>query len=481
MSRPYLWSPWATADGQPGRTAVVADDESCTFGELVAMADALAHGLHGAGVTEGSVVSTDIPTGPRFFALALAALRHGYGLFPVDRSLFASGVGPALLESTATACHVTDAPNATGGALPCPALLDRDLTEAGARHDVRRWSAQAPRAGHLLFATSGTTGDPQAVARTRPPRPYKGVAVADHYSAGTGLGPHLMANPTYHLGTLGPALYALQAGSAVVVQRAWSPDGFAELVDRHGADSAFLSPDRLLDVVVSRRAPRRRLRTVFHGGAACPPGVKRAAIELLGPVLHEYYGTSRGTLTEITTSEWLTRPGSVGRPLAGTGIDIREGQRSLPTGEIGEICARLRGIDRSPKDEPVLRTGDIGFLDEDGYVYVVGRAGTAHPLDEPSLEHAIRMLPGVTDVAVIGGDPLLCQVETDDADPTALATAIEAAAQHLGLPAPRIRTAPSGSLPRTPSGKIRRAAALTDHADPADPGHLVVPLAGQGA
>ncbi|MGW2250680.1 class I adenylate-forming enzyme family protein [Kitasatospora sp. NPDC001660] len=457
--RPHLWDPWATARTAPDRTAVVADDETCTFAELTDRADALAGALRARGIPDGTVLSTDIPTGPRFFALVLAALRHGYGLFPIDPQLLALPKGPSLLTDANGALHITTgAPTAAGPALPCPVVGDDELL----RSPMAPAPAVPPAAGHLVFATSGTTGLPQAVVRTRPGRPYKGVAVAERYGAGLDRGPHLMANPTYHLGTLGPALYALQAGSTVVVQRTWSTAAFVELADRYAADSVMLSPDRLTDLVAARRAPHRPFRVVFHGGAACPPSTKRAAIELFGPVLHEYYGTSKSVLSEITTPEWLRKPGSVGRPLPGIRIDVTRDGRVLPAGAVGEIGIRLRAADRDPSEEPVHATGDVGFLDADGYLFVIGRAGTPQELRNARLEHDIRLLPGVTDAVVLGSTAPVCFVEHGPVDhegdaPVDPVPAIEASARRLGLPAPRVVLAASGTLPRTPSGKIRRA------------------------
>ncbi|MEV7982025.1 AMP-binding protein [Streptomyces sp. NPDC086519] len=463
--RPYLWSPWRTASADPSRLAVAAGPDTCTFGELTARADALGRGLRARGVPDGSVLSTDIPTGPRFFALALAALAHGYGLFPVEADLLRSSAGHRLTADMRVALHVTDDPAATADslALPCPVTGDESLVLAGAARPPAPGPAVA--AGYLAFATSGTTGEPQAVPRVRPRRPYRGVAVAERYAAGPGEGPHLMANASYHLGTLGPALYALQAGSAVIVQRDWSPALFTALADRHAVASTMLSPDLLVDVVTAGRAPAVPLRAVFHGGAACPPGVKRAAIALLGPVLHEYYGTSRSILTEISTQDWLGRPGSVGRALPGIDLVIDRDGTALPAGEPGEITAHLRAVDREGGDDAVLRTGDVGFLDAEGYLFVIGRAGNGGAQTNALLEHVVRALPDVTDVVVVDGPGPVCHVETRTPDRSpVLARAIGEAIAGRSLPVPRIVLYPSGALPRTASGKIRRAALAADGA-----------------
>lgn len=451
--RPYLWSPWRTAEQAPQRLAVSAGDQSCTFAELCERADRLAAGMSATGIAPGQIISTDIEPGPRFFALALAALRYGYGLFPVGKSQLARLAGAAMLNDLDVRLHVGSA------GVDVPIIDDEALTVAGGHISTKLHDA--PRAGHLVFATSGTTGEPQAVARARPQRSYRGVAVHERYAAGIRFGAHVMANPTFHLGTLGPALYALQAGSPVVVQQHWSADGFADIVDEHGADSAFLSPDLLVDVVANGRSPRRRLTAAFHGGAACPPSVKHAAVELLGPILHEYYGTSRSILTEITTAEWLCRPGSVGRPLPGISLEIRRAGRPCPAGVVGEIVARLRPADEDGSG--LLHTGDIGFLDEHGYLSIVGRADRTELWDATRLEHEIRLLPGITDAVVVGERDVACHVEIRPDDGTDRTAIIRSRAASLGLTVTRVHLAPSGSLPRTPSGKIRRAELSQHH------------------
>jgi long-chain acyl-CoA synthetase len=439
-----------TAEQAPDRLAVVADDGRITFAELVRRSDDLAAGLSKRGLVDGAVVSTDVPTGPHFFALALAALRHGYCLFPIPANRVGTALGDSLMAEMCVALHVT-----AGGAI-CGSVTDDELVAVGQREDR---SAPAARSGWLVFVTSGTTGEPQAVTRARPSRRYRGVAVEKRYGAGLDCGPHVMTNPAYHLGTLGPALYALQAGSTVVVQRSWSPRAFADLVDLHRADSAMFSPDRLLDLVKAGQAPKRQMRVIFHGGSALPPWAKRAAIELLGPILHEYYGTSKGTLTEITTDEWLHHPGSVGRPLPGIELSIENAGQPVGPGEVGEVCVRPRAVDLDVGESDRWHTGDAGFLDASGYLHVVGRASTPGQLPLARLEYELRRVRGVFEVAVVG-DPPMCYVEASVTG--GLADMARAEAERLGIRLAGVRVRPPNSLPRTQSGKVQRTG-LTAH------------------
>jgi long-chain acyl-CoA synthetase len=437
------------AEVAPGRTAVVADDKAMSYAELVAEADRLGAALHRRGLADGSVVSTDIASGPYLFALVLAALKYGLGILPISaRDLSDPRSGP-LLAGLDVRLHIGDMrPDGL------PSVDYPDLrTDTGAAADP------AAREGFLVYLTSGTTGVPRTVARARPWYRHKGVAVLPKYGAGPDTGPHLMANPTFHLGTLGPALYALQAGAGVIVQSGWSVAGFVDLTDQHRVDSAFVAPDQLVDIASADTATRHRPKIIFHGGAACPPAVKRRAISLLGPILHEYYGTSETVATEISSTEWLRRPGSVGRPLPGIGLAIvDDAGHPLPAGELGEVRVTPRPVNRTSTSRSV-RTGDLGHLDDDGYLYVVGRLTATGDHRLARLAHAISALPAVTDIAVIETDGrIMCLVESGETRDPTLQCTVEAMAAELELPA-RVVVARHGTFPRTPSGKIR-------HVDP---------------
>jgi long-chain acyl-CoA synthetase len=391
VMRQFIWSPWLMAEQDSDRVAVIAGSAHSTFGELAAHAMHVAECLSAAGLAEDDVVTTDIPPGPDFFALALAALRGGYRLLPIAQGYTDDLRAKLLTEGNGSLDIRVDPTDADGNDR---VLSFVDLLTQGS--PPARIGAPAQRGGCLSFVTSGTTGEPIIVQGRRPWYPYRGVAVVDRYYAGPTCGPHLMANPTHHLGTLGPALYALQAGSAVVVQQDWSPSAFTALVDEHGADSAFLAPSQLAEFILEGQPPRRPLKVLLHGGSHCAPPLKRAAIDLLGPVLHEFYGTSHGVISEIGSADWLLRPSSVGRPLAGVSVAIEADGHTVGTMKAGEICVTFRAVDQGAP--LTVRTGDTGTLDSDGYLYVLGRMSDAARHDLPALEHAVRELPGVVHV-----------------------------------------------------------------------------------
>lgn len=433
------------AEVTPGRTAVVAEGNAMSYGELVAEADRLGAALRRRGVPDGSVVSTDLASGPYLFALILAALKYGLGILPISTRDLADPRSGPLLAGLDVRLHVGDTRPDGVPSVDYPALrTDAPAADAAARE------------GFLVYLTSGTTGVPRSVARARPWYRHKGVAVLPKYGAGPDTGPHLMANPTFHLGTLGPALYALQAGAGVIVQTRWSVPGFVDLVDRYRVDSAFVAPDQLVDIGAGDTVTRHHPKVVFHGGAACPPAVKRRAIGLLGPILHEYYGTSETVATEISSTEWLRRPGSVGRPLPGIGLAIvDEAGHPVPTGELGEVRITPRPVNRTATSRSV-RTGDLGHLDDGGYLYVVGRLTATGDRRLARLTHAICALPTVTDNTVIENDGrIVCLVESGETRDPTLGQTIETMAARFGLALARVVVAPHGTFPRTPSGKIR--------------------------
>jgi acyl-CoA synthetase (AMP-forming)/AMP-acid ligase II len=224
------------------------------------------------------------------------------------------------------------------------------------------------------------------------------------------------------------------------------------------------------------------LRTVLHGGEPCPPDLKRRMIDWWGPIFTEYFGFSEGGVTFATTEEWLAKPGTVGKPPAEREVLISgEDGTALPPGQEGTVYFRfIDGTRFTYHDDPektakayrsdgFFTAGDIGWLDDDGYLYISGRqaevivcAGVnVYPAE---VEAVVDSVEGVADVAVAGGpDPergeqvVVFVVPAAAADHDKVVAAVDAACveQLAGYKRPR-RVIVRDELPRDPTGKLLR-------------------------
>ena len=220
------------------------------------------------------------------------------------------------------------------------------------------------------------------------------------------------------------------------------------------------------------------LRWIVHAAAPCPVDVKRAMIEWMGPIVAEYYGgTETGPVTYCTSEEWLAHPGTVGRALPGAVVKILdEDGEELPPGQSGEVYMwhsawpdfTYEGDEekrRSVERDGLVSCGDIGYLDEDGYLYLNDRASdmvisggvNIYPAE---IEACLLSLPGVRDCAVFGipdeefGEALAAHVEPHEGAQLSEEEVRAHVREHLAsYKTPRVVEF-SDSLPREDSGKI---------------------------
>ncbi len=296
-----------------------------------------------------------------------------------------------------------------------------------------KWSSQfAPieatattETGAVIY-TSGSTGRPKGVRRPPAPRSPGSARALKVYGLDLPGPTRVLINgPMYHSVPNAYARLAFRAGADIILQPKFEPAEMLGLIDAHRITHVHIVPAmlfRLLRLATDFRQhyDLSSLRYVVHGAAHCPPAMKAAMIEWLGPIVHEYYGsTETGLLTWLDSEEALRKPASVGRALPGIELHILgpNGQ-PLSVYEVGDVYAgstTLHQFDYIGQPErraevargDLVTAGDIGWLDRDGFLFLCDRkkdvivsGGTK--IFSAEIEAALLALAGVNDCAVIG-------------------------------------------------------------------------------
>lgn len=293
------------------------------------------------------------------------------------------------------------------------------------RHEPLAQHSPAPRGS--MFYTSGTTGRPKGVRR-QPPSPETREAYADLRMAWFGHRSGMrtaMIGPMYHSVQSSYALAAVRAqGTAFLLPR-FDAEQVLRLIHTERLTHLHLVPTmmkRLLDlpVEVRRQYDLASLEFVIHGAAPCPREIKRRMIEWWGPIIYEYYGTTEaGMISRSSSQEWIEREGTVGQPWQGRIVRIYDGDgKVLPPNTEGEIYTSLgllpdfdyhnaQGARARIEREGLITNGDIGYLDEDGYLFLCDRkldtiiSGGVN-IYPAEIEAALGTHPAVLDCAVFG-------------------------------------------------------------------------------
>ncbi len=432
---------WAMAREDPGHLALVAPDGAeVKAGELLGRANQLVHALRALGVGEGDAVAFVLPNGAEVFEIYLACGQAGMYIVPINHHLVGPEVAYILKDSGAKVfvgherfaevCRQA----ADEAAVPAERRLavghvDGFSSYTAVRDAEPTDTPENRKLGDTMNYTSGTTGNPKGVRRGLSGADPDEMAIA---LAGIlllfGIAPrddnvHIVGSPLYHTAVLRFAGAAIHMGHCVVVMDKWSAEGMLELIERYRVTHSHMVPTQFHRLLALPEEAKHRydlssLRHMIHAAAPCPVDTKHQMIDWWGPVIDEYYAASEGGGTIVTTEEWLKKPGTVGKPWPISEIAVfdDEGGRLGP-GQIGTVYMAMQAGDfeyhkdkkktESNRIGKFFTVGDIGYLDEDGYLFLCDRktdmiiSGGAN-IYPAEIENVLLSHPKVVDAAVFG-------------------------------------------------------------------------------
>jgi long-chain acyl-CoA synthetase len=436
-------------------SAIVSGVRRIDRAELMDRAQRAAAGLRDLGVRPGDLVALVLRNDFAFLEASFAAERLGAYSTPINwhsteeeaRYLFADAQPKAIV------IHA-DLVGQLRGALPpgvqvlvvdtppeIQAAYGASDSSCRAGHDTLSWEGwlqrfkpadgDPPPAPGAIVYTSGTTGRPKGVRRHVPTveqsllnqrflRRAFGYGNEDPASIVT-----LVAGPMYHSAPNAHGLFGVRLGATTILMPRFDPEEFLRLVEAHRITHLHLVPvmfNRLLRLPpeVRSRYDLSSLRFAVHAAAPCPQALKREMMAWWGPIIHEYYGsTETGLVTMCDAHEWLERPGTVGRavPEAMLAVLGDDGRR-LDPGQVGSIAARTPGLPdftyhrddqkrAAAERAGMILTGDIGFVDEQGYLFLSDRSADVIisggvNIYSAEIEAEIMGIDAVSDCCVFG-------------------------------------------------------------------------------
>jgi len=438
----------------PATPAVLSADGDRTFAELNANANRLARALRAAGLSAGDSLALLCSNRPEFVEATLACGRIGLSYTPINWHLAPDEVAYIIEDCDAKAvvaeASFGDQTQALPQVVTVRLSVGGDIEGFGNYDDALSQQdggdIDDPVIGTRMLYTSGTTGKPKGVAK--PPTAAAAFRKAASFSSARyqpgGQDVHLCTGPLYHAAPLAfSMLLPLAAGATVSLMQKWDARRTLELMTEQRITHTHMVPTMFhrmlrLPEQLRRELKPPALRQIMHGAAACPVHTKQAMMDWLGPVVWEYYAATEGAGSFVTPQEWLARPGTVGRPPTPDHVKILDDEgQPLPPGEIGTVYLKLvkgaefhyhKSADKtaaSRHGESHYTLGDVGYLDEDGYLFLTDRSANLivsggvniYPAE---VEAVLSQHPAVLDVGVIGvpseewGESVKAAVELTD-------------------------------------------------------------------
>ena len=428
--------PFVHAAATPDKPAIIMAGSGATmsYAELEVRSNRMAHLLRSHGLKRGDTVALLMNNCLDYLAICWGAQRAGLVYVAMSTKLTADEAGYIISDSGAKLL-VASASLGAVAAAAAPDLAARyaiggtiagfaDLDAALAAQPATRIADES--CGRDMLYSSGTTGRPKGVRGPLPEGPLDGGdaltnLVAMLYQFAPGM-MYLSPAPLYHAAPLRYCMAVHRFGGTVVVMERFDPEAYLAMVEKYRITHSQLVPTMFvrmlkLDADARTRHDLSSLKVAIHAAAPCPVDVKHAMIAWWGPVIYEYYSATEGAgFTTITSSEWLNKPGSVGKSILGEIRVLADDDSLLAPGQTGRIFFHGGGTfeyhndaakTASVRTEHGATFGDIGHVDEDGYLFLTDRAAfmiisggvNVYPQEA---ENALTLHPEVADVAVFG-------------------------------------------------------------------------------
>ena len=415
--------------------------QKMTFGEFDANANRLAHLFRKAGLRRGDHVAILMENNLRYCEVMSAAERTGMYYTCVNSYLTANEVAYIVDDCDAKVflTSVAKSDVAVKAALQTPKVslflcvdaiepIGPFLPYEPAIRSFPPTPVSDEQLGAAMLYSSGTTGRPKGILRPLPdshPREQLPVMTFAQQLLGMREGMvYLSPAPTYHSAPQASIATALRLGSTCVIMEAFDAELLLQLIERHRVTRTNMVPtmfSRLLKLPdeIRARYDVSSLEAVAHTAAPCPVPVKKAMIEWWGPILREYYGSTEANgFAFCDSEEWLDHPGTVGRAIHGKLVILDEKNEPVAPGVVGTVWFEGATNFTYYKDEEQTAegrdptwerstVGDVGYLDEDGYLYLTDRKAymiisggvNIYPQE---VENLLVTHPKVLDAAVFG-------------------------------------------------------------------------------